>query len=98
MPYPANYDPALDDVPVGGEQSHRAVSSELRSIVERVENLEARKKEVQDDIKDVYSEAKGRGYDSKVIRKLIADRKKAREEVAEFEAVLHLYRDALEGL
>ncbi|PZR89745.1 MAG: DUF2312 domain-containing protein [Stutzerimonas stutzeri] len=70
-------------------------NDQLRSIVERIERLEAEKKTVADDIKEVYSEAKGNGYDTKVLRKVIAIRKRDRDEVAEENAILDLYLQAL---
>jgi uncharacterized protein (UPF0335 family) len=53
------------------------------------------KKGLQDDIKDVFAEAKGRGYDSKAIRKIVSIRKKKREEYQEEEAILETYLQAL---
>ena len=68
---------------------------QLRSIVGRIENLEAEKKTISDDIKDVYSEASGNGYDSKVLRKIIAIRKQDESDRAEQEAIMDLYLHAL---
>jgi len=74
---------------------YRVTTDELRSFVERFERLEAEKKDIVDSQKEVMSEAKGRGYDTKVLRKLIAIRKRDSEDVDEEEAVLELYRNAL---
>lgn len=69
----------------------------LRSFIQRVERLEEDKKGIADDIKEVYSEAKGEGFDVKVLRKVIALRKKDPEEVAEEEELLELYMSAITG-
>ena len=76
----------MDD-PVQGDQ--------LKSIVERIERLEEEKKTISDDIKEVYAEAKGNGYDVKIIRKVIAIRKRDANERAEEEAILDLYLQAV---
>lgn len=70
-------------------------NDQLRSIVERIERLEEEKKTVADDIKEVYAEAKGNGFDTKVLRKVIAIRKRDAAERAEEEAILDLYLTAL---
>ena len=87
----------MDDViEAGGVQdSHRVAAAELRAFVERFERLEAEKKDIADQQKEVMAEARGRGYDVKVMRKLIALRKKDPQELSEEEAILDLYRDAL---
>jgi uncharacterized protein (UPF0335 family) len=76
----------MDD-PIAGDQ--------LKSIVERIERLEEEKKTIADDIKEVYAEAKGNGYDVKVLRKVIAIRKRDANERAEEEAILELYLQAV---
>jgi uncharacterized protein (UPF0335 family) len=68
---------------------------ELRQFIERVERLEAEKSDIADQIKEVMAEAKGRGYDTKVMRKLISIRKRDSNDVAEEEAILDLYKSAL---
>ncbi len=68
---------------------------QLRSIIERIERLEEDKSEVAADIKEVYAEAKGNGFDTKVLRKLVALRKKDRDKVLEERAMLELYANAL---
>lgn len=70
-------------------------AAELRQFIERFERLEQEKKDIMDSQKEVMSEAKGRGYDTKVMRKLIALRKKDPNEISEEEAILELYREAL---
>jgi uncharacterized protein (UPF0335 family) len=74
---------------------HRVTAAELRQFVERYERLEAEKRDLADQMKEVMAEAKGRGYDAKVLRKLIALRKRDSSEVSEEEAILELYKQAL---
>ncbi|MEL6278002.1 MAG: DUF2312 domain-containing protein [Pseudomonadota bacterium] len=81
-----------------GEDSPSSVTvsaGQLRSVIERVERLEEEKKEIADQIKEVYAEAKANGFDTKTIRKVIALRKKAPEERSEEEAMLDLYLNAM---
>ena len=68
---------------------------QLRSFVERIERLEEEKKTIADDIKDVYAEAKGNGFDTKVLRKVISLRKQDQNERQEQESILDLYMQAL---
>ncbi len=68
---------------------------QLTAFVERIERLEEEKKGISDDIKEVYAEAKGNGFDVKVLRKVIALRKQDADERAEIEAILDLYLQAL---
>ena len=70
-------------------------AQELRQFIESYERLEAEKKDIADAQKEVMAEAKGRGYDTKVMRKVIAMRKRDAQDLAEEEAVLELYRSAL---
>jgi len=79
----------------GPRDSHRVAAAELRQFIERFERLEAEKKDIADQQKEVMAEAKGRGYDTKVMRKVIALRKKDPQEISEEEAVLELYKEAL---
>lgn len=69
--------------------------SQLRSFVERIERLEEEKKTISDDITDVYAEAKGSGFDTKVLRRVIALRKQDANERAEQETILDMYLAAL---
>ncbi len=69
--------------------------AQLRSIVERIERLEEEKREVAEQVKDVYAEAKGNGFDVPTLRKVVADRRKSEDERSEAEAMLDLYRQAL---
>jgi uncharacterized protein (UPF0335 family) len=68
---------------------------QLKSIIERIERLEEEKKAIADDIRDVFAEAKGNGFDTKALRKIITLRKKDQRERAEEEAILELYMQAL---
>lgn len=70
-------------------------ADELRLLVERYERLSEEKKGISDDMSDVLAEAKGRGYDGKAIRKIIAIRKQRKEEYQEAEAILEVYMQAL---
>ncbi|MBF0561949.1 MAG: DUF2312 domain-containing protein [Alphaproteobacteria bacterium] len=67
----------------------------LRQFIDRIERLEEEKKGLQDDIKDVYGQAKGQGFEVKVLKKIIALRKKDRQEREEEEELLALYLAAL---
>ena len=75
----------------------RTNAAELRAFIERIERLEAEKQDAADGQKEVYAEAKGRGYDTKIIRKVIARRKRDRQDLAEEAAILEVYEAALEG-
>ena len=77
------------------DTSHRATADELRQFIERHERLEAEKKDIAEQQKEVMAEAKGRGYDTAVIRKIIAIRKREPDDIAEEEAVLEMYKEAL---
>ena len=77
------------------DQTYRVSADELRQFVERVERLDAEKRDIADQAKEVFAEAKGRGYDTKVMRKIIAERKRDSADLAEEQAVLDLYRSAL---
>jgi uncharacterized protein (UPF0335 family) len=70
-------------------------ADELRLLIERIERLEEEKKAIADDVKDVFGEAKSRGYDSKAIRKILQIRRKKKEEYQEEEAILETYMAAL---
>jgi uncharacterized protein (UPF0335 family) len=73
----------------------QVTADELRQFIERYERLEAEKQDIADAQKDVMAEAKGRGYCPKTLRRIIADRKRTPDEIAEAEAVLEMYRAAL---
>lgn len=93
MAYPRNSDD--DEIDQEARDRYRVTAGELRQFIERVERLAAEIKELQGDQKEIYAEAKSRGYDTAVLRALVARRKKDREQLAEFEAIMELYREAL---
>ena len=70
-------------------------ADELRQFIEQFEALERDKKAITDQQKDVMGEAKARGYDTKVMRAVIAERKKDPDAVSEFNAILDLYKEVL---
>ncbi len=70
-------------------------AEELRLLIERAERLEEEKKGIADDIKDVFAEAKSRGYDPKTMKRLMTIRKKKREDYQEEESILETYMQAL---
>jgi len=72
-----------------------AETGKLRSFIERVERLEEEKKALADDIKDVYAEAKGTGFDTKIMRRIVKIRKQDRDKRLEEEAILDVYLNAL---
>jgi uncharacterized protein (UPF0335 family) len=74
---------------------YRVTAGELRQFVERYERLEGEKRDIADQMKEVMAEARARGYDARVLRKLIALRKRDTAEVSEEEAILELYKQAL---
>ncbi|MEL7347277.1 MAG: DUF2312 domain-containing protein [Pseudomonadota bacterium] len=77
------------------EGTGMVAAGQLRAIIERVERLEEEKKEVAEQIKEVYAEAKANGYDTKILRKVVTLRRKDPAERSEEEAILDLYLDAL---
>lgn len=85
-------DPEFD---AARDNAYRVTAGELRAFIERFERLDAEKKDIADQQKEVMAEAKGRGYDTKVIRKVIALRKRDADDIAEEQAVLDMYKQAL---
>jgi uncharacterized protein (UPF0335 family) len=77
------------------DEAQSVTGAELRQFIERYERLEAEKKGIADQQKEVMAEANGRGYDVKVLRKVIAERKKSPDERAEEQAVLEMYLEAV---
>lgn len=78
-----------------GDANYRVTANELRQFVERIERLDAEKKDLAEQQKEVMAEAKSRGYDTKILRKVIALRKREPNDIAEEEAVLEMYKEAL---
>ena len=72
-----------------------ATAQQLKAFCERIERLEEEKKNISDDVKDVYAEAKGNGFDTKVLRKVISIRRQDVNERKEQEEILSLYLQAL---
>lgn len=77
------------------EASQTVAAGQLRAFIERVERLEEEKQTIADDIKDVYAEMKGTGFDTKAVRAIIKLRKQDSAERQEAEAILDLYKAAL---
>ena len=84
-----------EGAPLSDSVTESVASQELRQFIERIERLEAEKKDIADSIKEVMAEAKGRGYDTKVMRKVISLRKRDANDIAEEEAILDMYKAAL---
>ncbi|MFZ4746957.1 MAG: DUF2312 domain-containing protein [Sphingomonas sp.] len=70
-------------------------ADQLRLFIERIERLEEEKKGIADDIRDVYSEAKGQGYDTKIMRQIVRLRRMEKNDRDEMDALLETYRAAL---
>ena len=77
------------------EPATRFAKDQLKAIIERIERLEEEKKTISDDIRDVYAEAKGNGYDVKALRTIVRMRKQDANERAEQETILETYMQAL---
>ena len=77
--------------------TQRAEGAELRQIIEQIERFNEEKQQAADSAKEVYAEAKARGYDPAILRKVIARRKRDRDDLAEEQAVIEIYETALEG-
>lgn len=81
-------EPIMDD-------SYNVAADELRQFIEQYEQLESEKKDVTERQKELMAEAKARGYDTKVMKKVIALRKRDKDDIAEEEAILEMYKAAL---
>lgn len=77
------------------DMSYRVTADELRQFIERFERLDSEKKDIAEQQKEVMAEAKGRGYDTKVLRTVISLRKRDKADLEEEEAVLEMYKEAL---
>lgn len=77
------------------DNAYNVTADELRQFIEQIEAGEAEKADAAERVKEVYAEAKARGYDTAVMRKIVALRKRDRNDVAEEEAILEIYRAAL---
>ena len=87
--------PATAAVRQTEDAAPNAIANQLKAVVERIERLEEEKKAIADDIRDVYAEAKGNGYDVKALRTIIRIRKQDKTERQEHEAILETYMHAL---
>ena len=87
MAYPSNHDE--------NDPAYNVTADELRQFVERAEQLNAETQDIADQRKELFAEIKGRGYDAKAVRKIIARRKRKPNEIAEEEAVIEIYESAL---
>jgi uncharacterized protein (UPF0335 family) len=84
-----------DDASPHSDVLNGTAQTQLKSIVERVERLEQEKSEIAEQIKEVFAEAKGNGFDVKILRKIVRIRKQDRAKRMEEEAILDLYLSAL---
>lgn len=84
-----------DKTPSAGHNSGGLAGEQLLAIINRLERLEEEKKAIAEYIKEVFAEAKGNGFDVKILRKLIAIRKRNANDIAEEEAVLDVYKRAI---
>ena len=93
-----NGSPYLEGIRVADgkdDQAYGIAAGELKQFVEQYEQLDAEKKDVSERQKELMAEAKARGYDTKVMRKVIALRKRDKDDIAEEEAILEMYKAAL---
>jgi uncharacterized protein (UPF0335 family) len=84
-----------DDASAHSDVLNQTAQNQLKSIIERVERLEQEKAEIAEQVKEVFSEAKGNGFDVKILRKVIRIRKQDRAKRMEEDAILDLYLSAI---
>ena len=84
-----------DDASAHPDVLNQAAQGQLKSIIERIERLEVEKGEIAEQIKEVFAEAKGNGFDVKILRKVVRLRKQDRAKRQEEDAILDLYLAAL---
>src|ERR1700689_3432506 len=89
------YPMATSAAAVQEEPATKFAKDQLKAIIERIERLEEEKKTISDDIRDVYAEAKGNGFDVKALRTIVRLRKQDENERAEQETILETYMQAL---
>jgi len=77
------------------DTTYRVTAGELRQFIERFERLDMEKKDLAEQQKEVMAEAKARGYDTRILRKIVALRKRDKDDIAEEEAILEMYKEAL---
>ena len=85
----------MSDIGHNSGGAYSVTADELRQFIEQFEQLEAEKKDITESQKEVMAEAKARGYDTKVMRKIMAYRKRDRDDIAEEHAILEMYAEAL---
>lgn len=88
MTYPSN---SGDEIPTENATTQTVAAGQLRAFIERIERLHEERKELADQIADIYGEARGMGYDVKAMKKVIEIRKKDPHQRAEEEAMVDLY-------
>lgn len=79
----------------GSNDTYGIAADELRQFIERAEQLASEKRDISEQEKELFAEAKGRGYDTAALKKIIALRRKKPDDIAEEEAVLEMYKTAL---
>jgi uncharacterized protein (UPF0335 family) len=84
-----------DEDPMSDDATYAVAADELRQFIEQYEHLDAEKQDIAGQQKDIMAEAKARGYDTRAMRKIIALRKRDKNDLAEEEAILDLYKSAL---
>ena len=85
----------MSDDNAHGDILNQAAQGQLKSVIERIERLEQEKSEIAEQIKEVFAEAKGNGFDVKILRKVVRIRKQDRAKRLEEEAILDLYLSAM---
>lgn len=85
----------VHNVDMEAARAESVAADELKQFIERLERLTEEKKGIQGDIKEVFAELKGRGFDAKAVRTILRDRAKDHAELQEEEAILELYKQAL---
>ena len=85
----------MSDDSAHGDILNQAAQGQLKRIIERIERLEQEKSEIAEQIKEVFAEAKGNGFDVKILRKVVRIRKQDRAKRLEEEAILDLYLSAM---
>ena len=76
-------------------QTYNVTADELRQFIEQIEQLEDEKKDISEQIREIYAESKARGYDQKALKTIIALRKKSADQCQEDDAILEIYKQAL---
>ncbi len=85
----------MSDDNAHGDILNQAAQGQLKSVIERIERLEQEKSEIAEQIKEVFAEAKGNGFDVKILRKVVRIRKQDRAKRLEEESILDLYLVAM---